>query len=113
MVALRVPHPAPVPIGRAPATPVGMGLEAVPDEPAPLHLGDAQRRALRRRELLGCQRQAHVLGGVAVLIEDAERALALGEHPGGVGVGVGVVVGVGLPPPPSEGVGVGLVGAIP
>src|SRR5262249_13196962 len=61
-----------VPVLGAPAAVVFVGVLALEDEPAPLHLGGPG--AAPAGELARGEREVHVLGGVAVLVVDAERA---------------------------------------
>ena len=75
-----------MPVGRAPAAPVGVRPVLVPYEPAALHLGDAKRLAATAGHLVRRHRQIHVFCRIAVLIVDAKSALAIGERPCGVGV---------------------------
>jgi len=75
-----------VPIGRAPAAPVGVGAVAVKDEPAAFHFGHAQFGAAGAGHLVGRQWQVHVFGRVAIGVIDAQRAFAARKAAGGIGV---------------------------
>src|SRR5690242_5421673 len=66
-----------MPEGRAPATRVLVRTIGVENEPAALHFSVAQLATAGAGHLVLGQRQVHVLGGVAVEVEDTQRAVAL------------------------------------
>src|SRR5262245_43337464 len=83
-MAVRVHEPGGVPVLGAPAAVVLVRLGPQEDEPAPLHLGGARPAAAR--ELLGGQRQVHMLRRVSVEVVDAKQAHAGRERARWVGV---------------------------
>ena len=66
-----------VPIGRAPATIVLMGIEFVKDKPAALHFGKAESFAAFTGHLRFIGGKVHMFGSVAVDIINPERALTV------------------------------------
>ena len=58
--------PGAMPKRGAPAAPVGMGADLVPDKPAALHFGDTQTAAATAGHLIGRQGKVHMLGRVAI-----------------------------------------------
>ena len=77
---------AAVPVWRAPAAPVFVRTVFVKDEPASLHLGDAQCFAAAACHLIRAERQVHMLSRIAVEVVHVERAMAGRKTARGIGV---------------------------